>query len=295
MRYNAPFFHDIKGRKFVVPDWSVERKSDGKEFPLDEFLLMSLKEHPVYVYEAEVPVKHIGRGQLPIDEYTVDVPITPTKKTVITPEIARKYINWTRDEVFTKYHSANYGVYSKSKTNLLEKIVFKNGVKVMKQRAAMYDKEKTKENATESFIDWCDNMMIAEESLGFGKKKNDDKEKQNDHVEKFKSTDGKNREINWCDKYKTDKEARNSVRSYVTGQINMIIKNEQHLLDIIYQKKDDIDDPSERENDYFDYFEIIEGSDTNVPLVIPYTAYNQMYLKNAVNGKASIKDVDYND
>jgi hypothetical protein len=156
MRGGVPYFHDIERNKFVIPNWDVKTK-DGKVYWLYDWILESLQKTPVYVYEADVPTKYVGRGQLAIDEYTVDKEVTPTKKTIITPEIAKKYIMYANSEDFDKAKAYKYGVFSKLKPGILERILFKDASKVMKQRTAKY-------SAAESFIDWCNDMYIANES-----------------------------------------------------------------------------------------------------------------------------------
>lgn len=160
-----------------------------------------------------------------------------------------------------------------------------------------------KDISCEAFINWCDQMMIPAEEGLFNKitsKFKSKKNQSNDNwIEKFKTSDGKEREIWWQDKYKTDMTARQSVRSYVDSQIKMIIKNEEKLLDMIYEtnKKEDPDFCTlDRDEDYFEYFEVYEGeNESSKPQISPYTAYNQMYLKSCVNGKATPKDVEYQD
>jgi hypothetical protein len=145
--------------------------------------------------------------------------------------------------------------------------------------------------------------MIPAEEGAFNKitgKIKSKKSQSNDNwIEKFTTSDGKEREIYWQDKYKTDMTARQLVRSYVDSQIKMIIKNEEKLLDMIYQENYK-DGPGfgilDRDEDYFEYFEIYEGeNESSKPQISPYTAYNQMYLKSCVNGKATPKDVEYQD
>jgi hypothetical protein len=161
IRGGVPYFHDIERKKFVIPSWDVKDK-DGKVWWLYDWILESLRKQPVYVYEAVVPTKDIGRGQLAIDEYTVDTAVTPTKKTAITPEIAKKYLMWAESKDFNAARDKNYGVYSKLKTGILEKVLFKDSQKVISQRKSMYENKKS--SATESFIQWCDEMYIANES-----------------------------------------------------------------------------------------------------------------------------------
>lgn len=125
MRSGIEYFHDIEHRLFVVPPLQVQRKSDSKIFWVDEWILESLKDHPVYVYEATVPTKYIGRGQYPIDEYTVDIDVTPKRRIIITPEIAEKYVCYCEKwETFEREYSKKRGVLSKEKPSFLEKVIF---------------------------------------------------------------------------------------------------------------------------------------------------------------------------
>ena len=137
MRIGLPYFHDIERNKFVVPSAKIKLKN-GKEFWAEEWILYSLKETPVYVYKADVPTKYIGRGQLAIDEYTVDKDVVPDEKIIVTAEMAKKFVVYANNDDFDKAKASGYGVYSKQKTSLIEKIIFKDKYKVMKERSKLY-------------------------------------------------------------------------------------------------------------------------------------------------------------
>lgn len=137
MRAGLPYFHDIEGNNFVVPDARLRLK-DGREFWAEEWMLESLKETPVYVYKATIPTKYIGRGQLAINEYTVDKNVTPDEKITVTPQMAKPFIKYASKEVFDDQINRGRGVYSKENTKIIEKLIFKDKNKVMKERMKLY-------------------------------------------------------------------------------------------------------------------------------------------------------------
>lgn len=160
MRSNLSYFHDIENRKFVVPPLQLQRKGDSKIYWAEEWMLVSLEQHPVYVYEATIPTKYIGRGQYPIDEYTVDVDVTPKRKIVITPEIAEPYIQYCEKyETFAREVNNNRGVLAKEKPSFLEKVIFFDPKKTHNKRRKIYYKQ---QNASESFVELCDTLIIEE-------------------------------------------------------------------------------------------------------------------------------------
>ena len=161
-----PYFHDIEGKAFVIPNAVITKKfPNGREEDFDvwDLFFKTLKEHPVYVYKAEIPTKYIGRGQLPIDEYTVDKAITPDSVIEVTPEMVKnKIVQWAELDTFNKYHDIQYGVHRKDKISLKEKLIFKDPYKTLSKRTELMQKEtiNIQFKAVESFIEWCDEMMI---------------------------------------------------------------------------------------------------------------------------------------
>ena len=71
---------------------------------------------------------------------------------------------------------------------------------------------------------------------------------------KFQTPDGKTREIWYQDKYKKDADARKAISEYVKKQVDMIIKNEKTLVNLVYKKTDDVLNPEYKDKDYFDMF-----------------------------------------
>lgn len=160
MRSGIDYFHNIEHRLFVVPPLQVQRKTDSKIFWAEEWILESLKDHPVYVYEAIIPTKYIGRGQYPIDEYTVDIDVTPKRRITITPEIAEKYVCYCeKRETFEREYAKNRGVLSKEKPSFLEKVIFFNPKNTNRRRKRIYDKQ---QGVTEAFMEFCYDNLIRE-------------------------------------------------------------------------------------------------------------------------------------
>lgn len=139
LHFKIPFFHDIKNRKLVMPGYfSAKDKETGKRMNAYDFIIDNIEKFPICVYEATVPTKLIGRGQFPIDEYSIDVPVKPDHMYPITKEIAKRVLRWAGEETFTKYHSAGFGFYKKTKPNLREKIVFKDPKKTLMKRIEIF-------------------------------------------------------------------------------------------------------------------------------------------------------------
>ena len=161
MRAGLEYFHDIENKKFVVPPVQMKYKNESKVYWGEEWMLESLKRRPVYVYEAVIPTKYVGRGQYPIDEYTVDVNVTPKRKIVITPEIAKPYIQYCeKRETFDREMNHNRGIFKKEKCAFLEKVIFFNPKGVNQKRQRLYNNQKA---ATEAFITMCDELLILPE------------------------------------------------------------------------------------------------------------------------------------
>lgn len=129
-----PYCHYIEKKYFIIPNW--ENKNGVHVYDL---FLKKINEMPVYVYEAIVPTKIVSRGQLPIDEYTVDVSVKPIKCTKIGAKEAKKYLVVSDNDDFKSI--SNLGVYSKIKTSIPEKLIFGNPRDAMKRRSAAIDRE----------------------------------------------------------------------------------------------------------------------------------------------------------
>lgn len=152
LHFKIPFFHDIKNRKIVMPGYLIasDKESKIRENAYD-FIIENIEDFPICVYEATVPTKLVGRGQFPIDEYSIDVPVKPDHVYRITKEITKRVLRWTGKSTFEKYHNAGYGFYQKSKQSLREKIIFKdprktlmNRIKILEERREVIPKIKNK-------------------------------------------------------------------------------------------------------------------------------------------------------
>lgn len=139
------YCHDINNALgnlyyFVLPDLVfVTEMKDGtqKEEDAIDVIKTELNKNPIFVYQATIPTKYVGRGQCAIDEYTVDIPIKPQKIYTIDFDIASKYIKVIKDnDLFDKLMSKDS--FSKDKLSLREKTVFRTPSKMRKQRNAAY-------------------------------------------------------------------------------------------------------------------------------------------------------------
>ena len=139
------YCHDINnvlGNRyyFVLPDLvRVKKWEDGREDEEDilQVFKTELNKNPVYVYQATIPTKYVGRGQCAIDEYTVDIPVKPQKEYKIDFDTASQYIKIIKDDnLFAKLLSKD--PFSKDKVSLKERLVFRNPLKVKTQRREIY-------------------------------------------------------------------------------------------------------------------------------------------------------------
>lgn len=131
---------DIDTKKVVLPGFYIGEKT-GKTLP--ELLKTWIDDDKLYVYEATVETKYVGRGQCPIDEYTVDIPVKPDKIHELKWNDIAKYIIFAKTEEEYDMYLSKFTVsksYSKSKTNLREKLIFKNSDSVRLGRAEIYRK-----------------------------------------------------------------------------------------------------------------------------------------------------------
>lgn len=158
-------------------------------------------------------------------------------------------------------------------------------------------------NTLESFVNFCNDMMIAEEGMITkikdtinGISKSSKTQKNDESSIEFETSDGKTRKIWYQDKYKKDADARKTITEYVKKQVEMVIKNEKTLVNLVYKKTDDILNPEYKDKDYFDMFFVYEGeTDNSIPSIDAYVHYNQLFIKDIKNGKATLKDVNYQD
>lgn len=128
-----PYAHDLSDATIVFPD-EVNDKGEG----ILTFIKREINERPIYVYEAEIPVKYIGRGQVPINEYTVDRDVVPRKSKELKYNDVKKYIKIVPRNEFEiirqKYN------FSKGSLNWKEKIIFRNPDRTMQKRVKNYNK-----------------------------------------------------------------------------------------------------------------------------------------------------------
>lgn len=161
----VPFIHDINEFKFYIPEEAyIKSKRNGKETKtsLRNWMLQSLKEHPVYVYEAVIPTRIVSKGQFNIDEYTIDLPITPLKTHVIKPKDVEGILEEMELTRFRRILNSGVGDTRKQNPNIRERLIFKNPKRVIRKRTALYKKETKnyghpdlpQELATESVIEW---------------------------------------------------------------------------------------------------------------------------------------------
>lgn len=147
VRFDIDVIHDIERKKVYFPDVDGRKESDGKDAEfrhISKLITESLVHKPVYVYGAEIPMKHIGRGQVPIDEYTVDIPVTPDRVIEINGKNVFSFnvIEFIPIDEYNKMVDEKKGIYRKEKLSFTERLVFKNPVRTLKRRSKMYKKGK---------------------------------------------------------------------------------------------------------------------------------------------------------
>ena len=139
--HDMPYYHDIDENLFVIPDVDlVEKDKDGNEIMCRNILQVIedyLTKTPVFVYQASVPTKYVGRGQCAINEYTVDIPIKPNKTYEINFDTAKSYIKVISQQDF-EYNVSKIDSFSKSRLSLRERLVFRNSAKIKQQRSEIY-------------------------------------------------------------------------------------------------------------------------------------------------------------
>ena len=126
---------DINTMKVVLPGHYVVEKTGES---LYDILHKTYKEHGLYVYEANVDIKHIGRGQCPINEYTVDIPIKPCKMYKLSWDYIQKFLIFTKDEAEYQHYLNTYTTrksFTKNKLSLREKIIFGNTDRIVEKRS----------------------------------------------------------------------------------------------------------------------------------------------------------------
>ena len=126
------YAHDIDRNKFLV------RTPDGYEDYLLDTFSETLDKNPVYVCEAKIPIRYIGRGQMTINEYTVNHDVIPNKWHEIKWKDAQDVVEFTPAKEFDALVS-KYGIDIRRKPrSLAENIIFRNDRKVLRDRANNY-------------------------------------------------------------------------------------------------------------------------------------------------------------
>lgn len=142
---NLRWVHDIEKYKFYIPKGSAVKEGKNGEIvdrkSYTDCMLLLLREDPVYVYEAKIPRKIVSKGQYNIDEYTVDVPIKPDKRYVVTDKEAKGIIEEMDVDRFISLYKSEVGDIKKLNPRIRELLIFKNPKMVVAQRRNMYKKE----------------------------------------------------------------------------------------------------------------------------------------------------------
>lgn len=140
-----PYGHKLATSKIVIPDGYIADNTFyeiGKPYPPHAKYSMDIiretfrKHGNTYVYEADLPVSLVGRGQVPIGEYSIGVDVIPKKIYEITFDDIKAMIE------LLPYHEFNdirmRGNYRKDSLNLREKIIFRDPKKTLRKRASKY-------------------------------------------------------------------------------------------------------------------------------------------------------------
>lgn len=141
---DLPYIHDIENYKFYVPDITIDENKNGTviaTWTVKDWILQQLKERPVYIYEAEVPKALVSKGQFNIDEYTVDIPVVPSKTYIVTPKDAAKVIETLPVDKFNELSKTKIGDTRKRNPSIKERLVYRNPNKVIRERTKRYNRE----------------------------------------------------------------------------------------------------------------------------------------------------------
>lgn len=136
IKFDIPYVHDIDKNLFIIPD-IINQKTN---LPAIDYLKKDLESHPVYVYQATVPVKYVGRGQLAINEYTVNVNVKPEKKYIIYWTALKDLIKVAHSEEEWQNYVKKYNSHKKENLSWMETYIFSNGPSMMKTRKQSYDR-----------------------------------------------------------------------------------------------------------------------------------------------------------
>lgn len=138
-----PYIHDIDRRKFYVPEGNISKNIGGivTKIPILNWIERQIKDQPVYIYEAEIPRVIVSKGQFNIDEYTVDIPITPKKMHVVTSKDAMKIVEVLPCDKFEALVKTKIGDTRKRYPTFKERLIYRNPNKVIRERTRRYKKE----------------------------------------------------------------------------------------------------------------------------------------------------------
>lgn len=141
---SLPYIHDIEKYKFYVPDIKIEELKDGvviAQIPILKWMMDQLKEEPVYIYQATVPRAIVSKGQFNIEEYTIDVPVTPEKKITVTEKMTKDVIELMPADAFLRLLKTDIGNTKKKHPSIKERFIYRNPRRVTRMRKRHYKKE----------------------------------------------------------------------------------------------------------------------------------------------------------
>lgn len=141
---NLPYVHDIEKYKFYVPDINIEELKNGAvvaKIPIVKWIIDQLKEEPVYIYQASVPRVIVSKGQFNIEEYTIDVPVTPEKKITVTEKMVKNIVETMPVEDFIRLFKTDIGNTRKKHPSLKERLIYRNPKRVTRMRTRKYKQE----------------------------------------------------------------------------------------------------------------------------------------------------------
>lgn len=141
-----PYKVSIRNKTIYTPDVAYMDKREYERLKQEIYrhastwLKMYYKTEPLYVYTLEdAPVRKIGRGQINADEYTLDEEVVPTKKEKLSWDTLSKYITYIHRERFDTLPEELFGRSGKD-ASFIEKLIFRDGEKTMKNRVDIYGK-----------------------------------------------------------------------------------------------------------------------------------------------------------
>ena len=136
-----PYHVSLKNKKIYTIDTSYATKSSPDRFKhVSIWLQKAYKKQPLFLYTLkDVEVKKVGRGQINIDEYTIDEEVTPTNKKQLSWGEISQYIEYVSREKFNSIRTELFGRKGKD-ASFIEKIIYRDGEKTMHKRVDIYRK-----------------------------------------------------------------------------------------------------------------------------------------------------------